>query len=108
MIEEVENLRAEFKRARLTESEAFVDGEIAVDEARQPDRARARRIAEAAERRLRKGRRVEPALPCAFALVQIGFLPGTQVGARGSAHSRGVNVVGDRRRESALQGCDRR
>src|SRR5262249_17778007 len=76
VVKQVENLRAEFKRARLADLEPLVDRKVGVDDARQPNRARARRCAEAPERRSREGSRVEPSLPGALVSRQVSVLPG--------------------------------
>src|SRR5262245_46452512 len=63
VLQEVEELRAEFERLRFLKPKRLVDREVHVCDARQAHRTGAGRGSEAAERNLREGRGIEPGLP---------------------------------------------
>src|SRR5262245_48898794 len=107
VVEEVENFRAEFKAAGFADFELFVNRKVGVNDPRQPNRARARRITEAPGWRGHERRRIEPAFPGALIAGQISALTGNQIGARILARRRRVHIVAYRRRKSALDCRDR-
>src|SRR5262249_20354930 len=107
VVEKVENLRAKFKATGFADLELFVNRKVGVNDARQPNRARARRSPEPPVWRAHERRRIEPAFPGALIAGQITVLTGDLIGARTLARRRRVLIVAYRRGKSAMDGRDR-